>query len=131
MFEGQWHKHAAQLFYPGPGGLEPNGTDVASSVQEFLQVLNKAAAAYLAQRSAGPPNYVHLFSIAQTIEDDLSAELFNPAVGDFADNISRQTETLWKSFKDCPWSGTRCDRLASLAQHSQVFVESEIIDQLS
>ena len=94
LFNGQWHKHTDGLFYSGPGGSAPNGTDVVSSVQGFLKVLNKAAAVYLKRRSAGLPNYEHLFSLAQTIKDDISDESFNPAIGDFVDKISRRTETL-------------------------------------
>ena len=130
LFTRQWHRHTDGLFYPGPGGLKPDGLDIAASVQAFLGVLRKSASAYLASRKAGSDNYEHLFSLAQIIEDELAGESHNPALGDFVERIGRETETLAKSFSAASWSVTRNDQLASLARECQVFIESVVRTQL-
>ncbi len=130
LLEGQWHMHTDESFYQGAGGLKLDGLDVAATAQSFLRLLKESARPYLAARKAGPPNYEHLFSLAKTIEDELSGESLNPATADFVERISHQTKTLWTTFTDVPWSGTRNDRLASLAMRSLVLIESVVRHQL-
>jgi hypothetical protein len=130
LLEGQWHKHTDGSFYQGAGGLKLDGLDVAATAQNFLRLLKESVRPYLGARKAGFPNYEHLFSLAKTIEDELSGESLNPATVDFVERISQQTRYLWTNFSDVPWSGTRNDRLASLAMRSLVLIESVVRHQL-
>lgn len=130
LFEGPWHKHTDELFYPGPGGLKLHGVDVADLARSFLKKLAEAASPYLETRRLGHPTYEHLFSLAKVVEHELSDESHHPAFGDFVDRITYQTRELWESFPDPSWSLTRNDRLASLAREAQIFVESVVRVQL-
>lgn len=130
IFTGTWHKHTDGLFYPGPGGLKWDGVDHAALAQAFLELLRKSASGYLSSRQAGVANYEHLFSLAKVVEDELSGESLNPAFGGFVEQTAREADVLWKKLASPSWSGTKNDKLASLAREAQVLIESVVRSQL-
>jgi len=107
-----------------------DGVNVAALVQAFLSILNNTASGYLSSRRAGTANYEHLFSLAKIVEDELSGEALNPALGDFVASATRETEILWKTLASPSWSGTTNDQLASLAREAQVLIESVVRSQI-
>jgi hypothetical protein len=101
------------------------------AAQSYLEILREHAASYMNERNGGRVTYEHLFSLAETIKHDLPpGGPLRPEAGDYVARISHLSEALWKALADCPWSGTRCDQLASLAAHSQVFIESVVRHKL-
>lgn len=121
VLSGDWHKHTDMVFYPN------NKDEFVSRIQSFLEILKTDADSYLLERWSrkDETNYEDLFYLCRQIYDHEMAEILNPAVWPYIEELRKKTMQLCvpllptnRSVNLVDLAGRSCDYIQCVVWHS-------------